>query len=85
RGVIPNLDGVEKILAHPIEVRDRPGARALRGAPESIVLRDVSFAYDGTPVLDGVTATIARGESIGVVGPSGAGKSTLLALLLRFY
>jgi ABC-type multidrug transport system fused ATPase/permease subunit len=50
-----------------------------------IELRDVGFSYDGQPCLDGISAVIRRGETIGIVGPSGAGKSTLLALLLRFY
>jgi len=45
----------------------------------------VSFAYDGQAALNGISAVIRRGETIGIVGPSGAGKSTLLSLLLRFY
>ena len=33
------------------------------------------------PVLDGIDATIGRGEFIGVIGPSGCGKSTLFNVL----
>ena len=38
-----------------------------------------------TPVLHGVSFTVARGSRVALVGPSGAGKSTILALIERFY
>lgn len=51
---------------------------------ESIELSDVSFAYTGTDkyILDKVSLSIARGESVGVVGPSGAGKTTLVDVIM---
>lgn len=58
-------------------------------APEApapaIVLRDVTRRHGrgthATPVFDGVSITVPRGEFLCVVGPSGCGKSTLLNLL----
>jgi ABC-type multidrug transport system fused ATPase/permease subunit len=47
--------------------------------------RDVTFAYDGVSVLEGVSLKAALGEVIAVVGRTGAGKTTLLDLLCRFY
>jgi len=35
--------------------------------------------------LEGITVTIKRATTTGLVGTSGAGKSTLIGLLLRFY
>jgi len=85
QSVIPNLDRVDAILSTPPELRDHPGARRLRRAPELIELRDVSFAYDDKVVVESISTTFRRGETVGIVGPSGVGKSTLIALLLRLY
>jgi ABC transport system ATP-binding/permease protein len=44
----------------------------------------VSFAYtrDGQRIIDNFTATLMRGDKIGVIGPNGSGKTTLLKVLL---
>lgn len=46
-----------------------------------IQTRDLCVRFDGTPVLDGVTAEVPRGELAFLRGPNGAGKSTLLRVL----
>ncbi|MFT3858101.1 MAG: ATP-binding cassette domain-containing protein [Aquabacterium sp.] len=45
-------------------------------------LDQVSKAYNGRPVVRNFTATILRGDKVGLVGPNGAGKTTLLKLIL---
>lgn len=47
-----------------------------------IEFRDVSFRYDGPPVLESIELKIEKGEFLGVVGPNGGGKTTLLKLVL---
>ncbi|HEV7805761.1 MAG TPA: ABC transporter ATP-binding protein [Solirubrobacteraceae bacterium] len=42
---------------------------------------DISFAYDGTLVLDGVDLRARPGEVVGLIGPNGSGKTTLLRIL----
>lgn len=82
---LPFLNRIEEIMRTAPTVQERPDARPLHAAPQTIEFRDVSFSYEGTAVLKSVSAKFAQGETIGIVGPSGAGKSTLLSLLLRLY
>ncbi len=45
-------------------------------------LTDVSVAYGAKKIVDGFSATILRGDKVGLIGPNGAGKTTLLKLIL---
>jgi ATP-binding cassette subfamily B protein len=47
----------------------------------SIGVRNLTFAYGGKNVLNGVTFDFKAGESVAIVGKTGAGKSTLAMLL----
>jgi len=52
----------------------------------SILIKDVSFSYDGTVnALSDINLDIKPNESIAFVGVSGVGKTTLTKLLMRFY
>ena len=42
---------------------------------------DLTKAYDGAPLFDGLSFVLGDGERAGLVGPNGVGKSTLLKLL----
>ena len=50
-----------------------------------VELRDVSFGYDETTVLDHVNFSINSGEQVIIAGRTGAGKSTIFKLLLGLY
>ena len=45
-------------------------------------LTDVTYSYEGAPLINGFSAEVSRGDRIGIVGPNGSGKTTLLRLIL---
>ena len=68
------------------EVKDKENAEEFEGLSEAIELRNVHFSYDGErEVINDVSITIKKGQTIALVGPSGGGKSTLSELIPRFY
>lgn len=73
-------------LEEDVEVEDKEGAQILENPDGSIVLRDVSFAYQKEkPLLKGLNLEVKPGQKIAIVGPTGCGKTTLINLLMRFY
>jgi iron complex transport system ATP-binding protein len=51
-------------------------------APEPVLAIENAKVWvaDGTPILNGITWTVHRGEHWALLGPNGSGKSTLLSL-----
>lgn len=51
-----------------------------------ILVKDVSFKYNNSSVvLENISLTINKGESVAFVGESGGGKSTLIDILIGLY
>jgi len=66
-------------------VEDDPDAVDLEDVDGHVEYEGVTFGYGDEPVLEGVSADIPAGATVGVVGKTGAGKSTFVKLLPRFY
>ena len=47
-----------------------------------VELHNVSFAYNGQPVLENVDFAICANDFLAIIGPNGGGKTTLLKLVL---
>ncbi len=47
--------------------------------------RNVTFAYNGAPVLKNISFTVNPGETVAVMGATGSGKTSLVLLIPRFY
>ena len=48
-------------------------------------VKNLTFRYDKTPVLQNISFNVGEGENVAVIGESGSGKSTLLKLLYGEY
>lgn len=53
--------------------------------PPEVVVDDLHKAFDGKPVLQGVSLTIGRGDTVAIVGGSGCGKTVLLKHLTAHF
>jgi zinc transport system ATP-binding protein len=47
-----------------------------------IVLRGITFSYNGAPVLLNIDLTIEAGDFLAIIGPNGSGKTTLIKIIL---
>jgi phospholipid/cholesterol/gamma-HCH transport system ATP-binding protein len=62
-----------------------PAAQPTAGEQEAgpvVELRDVSLDFDGPPVLQDISFSVAPGETRVLLGPAGVGKSVLLKMVI---
>jgi ATP-binding cassette subfamily B protein len=71
----------------PVDIVERPHARALSGVRGDVGLEDVWFRYaEGSPwTLQEIAAEIPAGTRTALVGETGSGKTTLAYLVARLY
>jgi len=79
RRIFGLIDAENKIMnpANPEPLPENSG---------QIALKNITFWYKrGQAILDNISLTIQKGQTIGIAGPTGGGKTTLIKLLLRLY
>jgi len=85
QSVLPSAASTYELLDTRPTVEDRADATALGEVHGNVVFEDVMFGYtDRHKVLDGLSFSIAEGETVALVGGIGSGKSTVFNLMLRF-
>jgi len=86
-----SMGRINEILTEKPDIADSEEAKAGdRSAGTTQVIgeiefRDLSFAYNGTPVLHDINLRIPAGSSLAIVGPTGSGKTTLVSLIPRIH
>ena len=70
---------------HP-KIVDHPNALRVDKAKGNIIFENISFSYlENVPLIDNISLTIKKGQTVALVGHSGAGKTTILNLICRFF
>lgn len=82
---LASMDRIDKILLADVTIPQAPDAKPVSTLTDSIVYRNVTFAYEEKVVLNNVSLEIKKGKTIALVGQSGSGKTTFVDLLPRFY
>ena len=78
-----SLKRFNAILETEPTIKDDANAVDQPAIKGEIEFKDLTFAYNGKPVLNNIELKIAPGETVAFVGKTGSGKSTLVSLVPR--
>ena len=82
------MAGAERIfdvLDTEPDVQEGPRSIEMPPIRGHVDFKNVTFAYEDTPVLKDVSFEVEQGKTIALVGPTGAGKTTIINLVSRQY
>ncbi len=78
-----SLKRFNAILETEPTIADSPDAVVQPAIKGEIEFKDLTFAYNGKPVLQNIDLKIEPGQTVAFVGKTGSGKSTLVSLVPR--
>ena len=80
-----SMQRLNYILDTEPDIKDGSAIRSGFEVRGEIEFRNLTFAYNGTPVLKNIFLKIPAGKTVAIVGATGSGKSTLVQLIPRLY
>lgn len=78
-----SLKRFNQILETVPTIKDDSQAREQPRIKGAIEFKNLTFAYNGKPVLENINLKIEQGTTVAFVGKTGSGKSTLVSLVPR--
>lgn len=76
-----SLENLIDFQQEVINEKEKKGTQTVESLHTSIVLKEVSLAYDKINILDNINLQIKKNETIAFVGESGSGKTTLVNVI----
>ena len=78
-------DRIYEVIENDKFKKEQFGDIEVKKIEGNIKFKNVSFAYDKTPILKNMSFEITPNERVAFVGKSGAGKTTIFNLIARLY
>ena len=85
QGAFTSLERIFALLDQKVFIQ---GSKKLDGINDQIEVKDLSFRYDPKSqktILNNVSFSMEKGQSMALVGRTGSGKSTIIKLLSKLY
>ena len=78
---------INEVLDMPISIKDGTKENGIDGKKGEVEFRNVSFCYPDAEkdVIEDISFTAHKGETIAFIGSTGCGKSTVINMIPRFY
>ena len=76
---------IYELIEEENNIKESENAISILNIKEKISIKNVSFKYESSTILDNINFDIPKGKTIAIVGKSGSGKTTIADLCARFY
>ena len=78
---------INEVLDMPLSIKDGTKENGVDGKKGEVEFRNVSFCYPDAEkdVIEDISFTAHKGETIAFIGSTGCGKSTVINMIPRFY
>jgi lipopolysaccharide export system ATP-binding protein len=78
-----NISGAVRTSSKVVQLRPIKNVpTSQKSTPNTLKIDNLGKAYDGRPVVRGVSLSIKQGEAVGLLGPNGAGKTSTFYMIM---